>query len=77
MKLSDRIIVFALAFVFFASGAATLAAFMIGALGTHVLHAEWGMLAVAAIVMGLAARHAWRGFFKVREADAGLVAGNP
>lgn len=107
MKLSDRIIVFLLAFIFLASGgaklagldfeieafqrwgyplwfmyatgafevlgailllvrrtmtptAAVLAAFMIGAVGTHVVHREWGMLAVAGMIMILLARHAWR-----------------
>ncbi len=115
MKVSDRIIVFALALVFFASGAAklaglafeieafqrwgyplwfmyatgafevlgaialliprssapaaaTLAALMVGAVGTHVVHAEWGMLVVAAVLLGLAARHAWRGAYGNRVA---------
>ena len=39
---------------------AALAVFMVGAIGTHVLHAEWGMLVVASIIMLLAARHGWR-----------------
>ena len=52
-----------------AAAAATLAAFMVGALGTHVMHAEWGMLAVAAILMGLAARHAWRGYAQARKGE--------
>jgi putative oxidoreductase len=45
-----------------ALAAAGLAAFMIGAVGTHVLHAEWGMLVVASTILLLAARHAWRGW---------------
>ncbi len=39
--------------------ASALAVFMIGAVGTHVLHGEWMMLVIAAIIMGLAA---WRGW---------------
>lgn len=31
-----------------------LAMFMIGAVGTHVIHAEWGMLAIASTIMLLA-----------------------
>lgn len=42
--------------------AAGLAAFMIGAVGTHVMHAEWGMLVVASTILLLSARHAWRGW---------------
>jgi len=57
--------------------AATLAAFMVGAVGTHVVHVEWGMLAVAATVLGLAARHAWRGVAQARRADERLVAEGP
>lgn len=58
------------------AAAATMAAFMIGAVATHVVHAEWGMLAVAAILMGLAARHAWRGVAQARN-DEMVVSANP
>jgi len=44
-----------------ALAAAGLAAMMVGALGTHVIHAEWGMLAVASVIFGLSAWRAWRG----------------
>jgi len=44
-----------------AAAAGALAAMMIGALGTHVIHAEWGMLAVAAVIFGLSAWRAWHG----------------
>jgi putative oxidoreductase len=40
---------------------AGLAAFMIGAVGTHVIHAEWGMLVIASAIMLSAARVAWIG----------------
>jgi putative oxidoreductase len=43
---------------------AGLAAFMTGAVGTHVIHAEWGMLVVATVIMLLSARHAWLGLGK-------------
>ena len=36
--------------------AAGLATFMLGAIGTHVIHGEWGMLAVATVIMLMA----WR-----------------
>jgi len=42
-----------------ALAAACLAALMIGAVATHVIHAEWGMLVAAASIMALAA---WRGY---------------
>lgn len=44
-----------------AAAAAALAAMMVGALGTHVIHAEWGMLAIAAVIFGLSAWRAWQG----------------
>lgn len=40
---------------------AGLAAFMIGAVGTHVIHGEWGMLAIASAIMLLASRQALMG----------------
>ena len=44
-----------------ALAAACLAALMIGAVATHVLHSEWGMLVAATVIMGLAATRAWLG----------------
>ena len=38
-----------------------LALFMTGAVGTHIIHAEWGMLIIATTIMALSARHAWLG----------------
>ncbi|NGP54478.1 DoxX family protein [Thioalkalivibrio sp. XN8] len=38
-----------------------LAAFMLGAVATHVVHAEWGMLVVATTILLLAAWRAWAG----------------
>ena len=44
-----------------ALAAACLAALMIGAVATHILHSEWGMLVAATVIMGLAATRAWLG----------------
>jgi putative oxidoreductase len=49
-----------------------LAVFMIGAVGTHVLHAEWAMLALAGAILLLAARQARRGWARARAATADL-----
>lgn len=49
-----------------ALAAAGLAAFMLGAIGTHVVHAEWAMLAVATAITLLAARLAWAGRAEIR-----------
>jgi uncharacterized membrane protein YphA (DoxX/SURF4 family) len=49
-----------------ALAAAGLAAFMLGALATHVVHAEWAMLAVATAITLLAARLAWVGRTEIR-----------
>lgn len=38
-----------------------LAVFMLGAVATHVVHAEWGMLVVATTILLLAAWRAWAG----------------
>jgi putative oxidoreductase len=40
-----------------AAAAAGLSAMMIGAVGTHIVHNEWGMLVLALAIMALAA---WR-----------------
>lgn len=42
---------------FSALASAGLAAMMVGAIATHVIHAEWGMLAAASIIFGMAV---WR-----------------
>lgn len=44
-----------------ALAAAGLAAMMIGAVATHVIHAEWGMLVAATIILALSAARAWQG----------------
>lgn len=44
-----------------ALAAAGLATMMIGAVATHVIHAEWGMLVAAAVILGLSAVRAWQG----------------
>lgn len=44
-----------------ALAAAALSALMVGAIGTHVIHAEWGMLAIASAIFALSAWRAWRG----------------
>lgn len=38
-----------------------LAALMIGAVATHVMHAEWGMPVLATAIMALAALRGWLG----------------
>lgn len=49
-----------------ALASAALAALMLGAVGTHVLHAEWGMLALASAILSLAAWRAWQGRGEIR-----------
>ncbi|MFN2350286.1 MAG: DoxX family protein [Thioalkalivibrio sp.] len=44
-----------------ALASAGLAAFMIGAVATHVVHTEWAMLVVALAIMLTAAWRAWAG----------------
>lgn len=46
---------------FSALAASGLAAMMIGAVATHVIHDEWGMLAAASIILALSATRAWQG----------------
>ena len=41
---------------------AGLSMVMVGAVGTHLLHAEWGMLAVASAILGLSVWRTWHGF---------------
>lgn len=54
---------------------AGLSLVMVGAVGTHILHAEWGMLAVASAIFGLSLWRTWqvRAGFKAAHAPA-LVA---
>ncbi len=40
---------------------AALSAMMIGAMGTHVLHAEWGMLVAAAVIFTMSVARAYLG----------------
>lgn len=40
---------------------ASLALMMIGAVATHVIHAEWGMLVAASVILMLSATRAWLG----------------
>jgi uncharacterized membrane protein YphA (DoxX/SURF4 family) len=42
-----------------ALAAAALTPLMWGAMGTHLIHQEWPMLAVASAIMALSARQAW------------------
>lgn len=49
-----------------ALAAAGLAALMVGAVSTHLLHAEWAMLALAMTILGLAAWRAWQGRSDIR-----------
>ena len=54
-----------------ALASACLSALMLGAIGTHLVHAEWPMLAIAT---GIASLAAWRGWVGRREIHA-LVRG--
>lgn len=38
-----------------------LAALMLGAIGTHLIHQEWPMLVIATVIASLAAWRGWRG----------------
>ena len=44
-----------------ALAAACLAALMMGAIATHIIHSEWAMLIAASVIMSLAAIRAWLG----------------
>lgn len=47
-----------------------LAVFMLGAVATHAVHGEWGMLAVATAILLLAAWRSWAGFrFRALETE--------
>ncbi len=43
-----------------------MAAFMLGAIGTHLMHAEWGMLVLATGIAALAAWRGWSGRCEIR-----------
>lgn len=43
-----------------------LAGLMVGAVATHVMHAEWPMLAVALIIATLAVWRGWVGRYEIR-----------
>lgn len=51
---------------FSALAAAGLATMMIGAVATHVIHAEWGMLVAAGVILALSATRAWIGRDDIR-----------
>lgn len=40
---------------------AGLSLVMVGAVGTHILHAEWGMLGIASAIFGLSLWRTWQG----------------
>lgn len=56
-----------------ALAAAGLALTMVGAVATHVIHAEWGALVVAGVILALAAVRAWLGRSEVRALLARLM----
>lgn len=49
-----------------ALASASLALFMLGAVGTHILHAEWGMLILASMIVLAAAWRAWAGMAEIQ-----------
>lgn len=51
---------------------AGLSLVMVGAVGTHLIHAEWGMLAVASAILGVSLWRTWqsRGVFSVAQTAA-------
>jgi uncharacterized membrane protein YphA (DoxX/SURF4 family) len=51
---------------FSAAAGAALALMMIGAIGTHVMHSEWGMLAAASTIFLMSAVRAYNGREDVR-----------
>ena len=51
---------------FSAAAGAALALMMIGAIGTHVMHSEWGMLAAAGTIFLMSAVRAYNGREDVR-----------
>jgi uncharacterized membrane protein YphA (DoxX/SURF4 family) len=51
---------------FSAAAGTALAIMMIGAIGTHVIHSEWGMLAAASLIFLMSAVRAYLGRTDVR-----------
>lgn len=51
---------------------ACLAGLMVGAVMTHVIHAEWPMLVIAGSIMLLAIWHGWRGRDEIRQMLHGI-----
>jgi len=58
---------------FSAAAAAALAVMMIGAIGTHVIHSEWGMLAAASLIFVMSAVRAYLGRTDVRSLHSHLT----
>ena len=58
---------------FSAAAAAALALMMIGAIGTHVMHSEWGMLAAASLIFLMSTVRAYLGWEDVRVLISGLI----
>jgi uncharacterized membrane protein YphA (DoxX/SURF4 family) len=58
---------------FSAAAGAALALMMIGAIGTHVIHFEWGMLAAASVIFLMSAVRAYLGREDVRSLIAHLT----
>jgi len=58
---------------FSATAGAALALMMIGAIGTHVIHSEWGMLAAASLIFLMSAVRAYLGRTDVRSLIAHLT----
>ena len=44
-----------------ALASAGLSMVMVGAVGTHILHAEWGMFAIASAILGMSLWRTWQG----------------
>jgi uncharacterized membrane protein YphA (DoxX/SURF4 family) len=58
---------------FSAAAGAALALMMIGAIGTHMIHSEWGMLAAASLIFLISAVRAYLGRAEVRSLIAQLI----
>ena len=58
---------------FSAAAGAALALMMIGAIGTHMIHSEWGMLAAASLIFLISAVRAYLGRAEVRSLIAQLT----
>ncbi|CAM8631153.1 COG2259 Predicted membrane protein [Burkholderiales bacterium] len=58
---------------FSAAAAAALALMMIGGIGTHVMHSEWGMLAAASLIFLMSTVRAYLGWEDLRVLISGLI----